>query len=535
VTNTPARWYPAVLWSALLALGAVLVVSGLASLSWPYIHDSPLMLYAGWYLAQGGVPYRDLFDMNMPGTYFAMWALGSVLGWNPLGFRIFDLLSVATVALATFIWLRPFGRSAAVAASMLFPVWYLAAGPSTSLQREFLALVPLSLALAAAGSRWPVAVRFVATGLLAGAAALIKPQFLLFAIPAMIRLAWSIASPEQRARLAALMVAGVFAPFAVTFAFLAYRGGLDPFFDIASSYWPLYTHLTGEHRSIAGFERLQYLTRSTLSGMWNPWVPLAIVGVIAVIRERRPGLAWTIVAMLVAAALYPALSGQFWSYHWLPFQYMLLCASALNLAGDAPKGWTAVGALRATAGAAALILTGATAVIALIAASTGDPTSDVVRARARAEGVPREVAEFLRGHLRAGDRVQPLDWTGGAVHGMFDARALLATRFMYDFHFYHHVDAPYIARLRRQFLRQLAATRPRFVIQVFGGRPWPTGPGTTDDFPRLREVLDSEYRVVREGETYRILERIAPGAEKETPGDSDGSEAAPRDLEAQPR
>ena len=525
MTNTPARWYPVVLRTALIALGAVLAASAAASLSWPYIHDSPLMLYAGWHLAQGAVPYRDLFDMNMPGTYFAMWGLGSVLGWNELGFRVFDLLSVAIVALATFAWLRAFGRAPAVAASMLFPVWYLAAGPSGSLQREFLALVPLSVALAVAESRWPIAVRSLAAGLLAGAAGLIKPQFLLLAVPAMTYLAWSVAPPERRVRMIALMVAGVVVPFAATFAFLASRGGLDPFFDIAFNYWPLYTHLTGDHRSIAGLERLQYLATSTVGGMWNPWIPLALLGVIAVVRDRRRlGMAWTIAAMLVAAAVYPALSGQFWSYHWLPFQYVLLCASALNLGGDAPEQWTAAGVVQATAAVATLLLTGTTAVTALIAASTGDPTSDVVRARARVHGVPHEVAEFLRDHLRAGDRVQPLDWTGGAVHGMLEARAPLATRFMYDFHFYHHVDTPYIARLRRQFLRQLATTRPRFVIEVSGGRPWPTGPGTTEDFPMLRQLLESEYRVVREEETYRILERIAPGAERQTPGASNTSE-----------
>ena len=93
---------------------------------------------------------------------------------------------------------------------------------------------------------------------------------------------------------------------------------------------------------------------------------------------------------------------------------------------------------------------------------------------------------------------------------MLQARAPLATRFMYDFHFYHHVDTPYITRLRRQFLRQLSGARPRFVIQVFEGRPWPGGPGTTREFPLLQEFLNAEYRTVREGETYRILERISP-------------------------
>jgi hypothetical protein len=525
MTSSASSWYWSVFRAALVVLAATLVVSAASSLRWPYVHDSPLMLYAGWRLAQGYVPYRDLFDMNMPGTYFVMWMLGSVFGWSHTGFRVGDLLGVATIALATFVWLRRFGGLAALAASLLFPLWYLAAGPSTSMQREFLALVPLSVALAVGESSLPAAVRAVAAGLLWGVAALIKPQFLLIALVPMIYLVRSIPHSENRVRIATLMAAGVVAPFAAAFGFLAWRGGLDAFLDIAFNYWPLYTHLTGNHQSIAGSERLMYLTKSTMNGLWNPCVPLATAGLLAVIREKKyAATAWTIVAMLPATAVYPALSGQFWPYHWLPFQYVLLCAAALNLFAAASMRWTAAVLLRTAAAASTLILVGATAMTALGGELAGMPTNDVVRSRARAQGVPREIAEFLRDHLRAGDLVQPLDWTGGAVHGMLDARAPLATRFMYDFHFYHHVDTPYTKRLRREFLRALATGRPRFVIQVFDGRPWPSGPGTTHEFPMLQQMLESDYRVVREGETYRILERTLPGAEQQAPGTSNSTE-----------
>ncbi len=50
----------------------VLIFTAVVSLSWRYVHDSPLMIYAGFLISHGTVPYRDLFDMNMPGTYFVM-------------------------------------------------------------------------------------------------------------------------------------------------------------------------------------------------------------------------------------------------------------------------------------------------------------------------------------------------------------------------------------------------------------------------------------------------------------------------------
>jgi hypothetical protein len=512
VRQAPATGFSRAVTAALLVLAGLLAVTAADSLRWPYIHDSPLMLYAGWHVAGGGVPYRDLFDMNVPGTYFVMWALGASFGWEPLGFRIFDVLCLSLLAGGTYRWLRRCGRAPAVAASLTFPLWYLAAGPSTSMQREFLALVPLVwlLALGESGLRPPV--RYFAAGLLAGAAALIKPQFLLLALPPLARLAL-VAPPAERERLSALlgtMGAGLGLPFGAAAVFLAHRGGLDAFIDIASGYWPLYAQLSGSHHAISGLDRLRYLAESTLEGVANPYLVPAFAGVWAGFAEaRHRSTAWTLAALIAAAALYPAFSGQFWTYHWLPLQFVLLSAASLGLMSSSlARPWGTGNLVRAAAASIVLIAVGSTAVRALVASSSGDPASDVVRSRARARGVPGEVAAFLRTHLRPGDLVQPLDWTGGAVHGMLEARARLATRFMYDFHFYHHVDTPYIARLRRQFVRQLAAARPRFVIRVFDGRPWPAGPGTSREFPALDALLASEYRVVHGGATYDILERI---------------------------
>ena len=367
--QTPAPWYSLVVTTVLLALAGILVVAAADSLRWPSIHDSPLMLYAGWHLSQGGVPYRDLFDMNMPGTYFAMWVLGGLFGWDDAGFRIFDLLCLSTIAIATFAWLKQFGRLPALAASLLFPLWYLAAGPSTSIQREFLALVPLAVALALIESPLPLLVRFFGSGLLAGAAVLVKPQFLLLALPPLTYLTFTKARSADRVRLSAFLIAGFVVPLAATAAFLAYRGGLDAFVDIATHYWPLYSHLSGSHQSISGSERLSYLVTSTLRGLVNPYIPLAVVGVVAAIGDgRRLGTAWMIAAMGAAAAVYPSLSGQFWTYHWLPLQYVLLSAAALAVMSVPPERWTIRNGARTLA---ALLTVGAVAATASSAADRG--------------------------------------------------------------------------------------------------------------------------------------------------------------------
>jgi hypothetical protein len=120
--------------------------------------------------------------------------------------------------------------------------------------------------------------------------------------------------------------------------------------------------------------------------------------------------------------------------------------------------------------------------------------------------VPDAVADYLKAHLVTGDRVQPLDWTGGAVHGMLMANALPATRFLYDFHFYHHVNTPVIRRIRKEFLSALEATPPRFLIDTMG-QVRPHGPGTSETFAELERWRADHYHVVESKSGYRIWER----------------------------
>ena len=147
----------------------------------------------------------------------------------------------------------------------------------------------------------------------------------------------------------------------------------------------------------------------------------------------------------------------------------------------------------------------ATALLALVpvaAVLTGGLWPEDVESPRKAE----EIGAYLEAHLEDGDTVQPLDWTGGAVHGMLLARAPLATRYLYDFHFYHHVSEREIRAQRLRFLTELAAARPRFVVRVTD-RPWPTGEDTSAVFSELEAYLDLHYATAARGEGYSILER----------------------------
>ncbi|UCG60549.1 MAG: hypothetical protein JSV52_09450 [Candidatus Zixiibacteriota bacterium] len=501
----PAKIAKVVVGIALSVAGVLLLRSAWDSLSWRYVLDSPIMVYAGFLLDHGYIPYRDFFDMNVPGTYFIMWFMGQVFGWGDTAFRASDLICLGIISASTFFWMRRFGLFAAIAASIAFPLWYLGYGSHFSMQREYLALVPLALLLVVATvptGLGPV-LRFILSGILTAAVVLIKPQFFLLALPVVIVLILESSTSTRRRWLRLGLAGGFILPCLATFLYLVVTGALSPFLDIVANYWPLYTGLTRYHEPIGGWDRVTYILLSTIYGLTMFYLPAAVAGLIVLFRDdEKKRDAVMITGILAAAAIYPALGGQFFGYHWIPFNYVAICATSLaarTLTGETFDVKAAVPVVLVLF----MLLSLSTISYERIGVSwKGFGGEEVV-----SNGVPDGVNEFLSDRMQPGDLVQPLDWTSGAVHGMLMAQARPATRFIYDFHFYHHVSDPYIAALRQEFMRELSAKMPRFIIQVLDKRPWPKGEDTSRQFPGLTSFLQQNYMIAKRGRTYLIFER----------------------------
>jgi len=117
------------------------------------------------------------------------------------------------------------------------------------------------------------------------------------------------------------------------------------------------------------------------------------------------------------------------------------------------------------------------------------------------------VAATLAPVVSKGESVQVLEGSDGLIHALYLLRARQPTRFMYDFHFYHGVDHPYIQRLRAELLEGLRARPPGAVVLIEPDnlfRSTPGGYGRLEDFPALSAFLKSSYRLAHESESYRI-------------------------------
>lgn len=203
--------------------------------------------------------------------------------------------------------------------------------------------------------------------------------------------------------------------------------------------------------------------------------------------------------ILLLTIVVPTLTGQFWGYHRLPFFFLTLCVAGFLLRGGNWSMWGSV------------MLTVFWIYFAGWRVWRESSVSSVVSLK---HGVPDAFGNYLKRHLRAGDRVQPDDWACGALQGMLVADALPATRFPYTFYFRHHVSHPLIQKLRSEFQASLERRPPRFILEATTVL-MPKGLDTVKQIQPFEDWRSTHYHIVEEAEEYRIWERNGGGQKYE--------------------
>jgi hypothetical protein len=486
----------------LIILAVLLVVQAGYSTQWPITHDEAPLFYEAFLMrAEGLVPYRDLFDFQMPGSFVAYSILGFLSSFDSFRIRILDLSILTVLLVITFFIMRRFGKTPAFAAAILFGLKYLQGGPSMALQREYLLLIFIALAVWISMRDELTLKHRITLGLLFGLAAVIKPHAAIGLIPILL---FDITDIVQRLKLTLLnaaatsilpAAAGFLIPVLAMTIWLGLTGALTPFLTVATNYWPLYSQVNGQMEVTAGAERMSFLlTQSLRLGGNALWLIPAFIGIYFNQNKKT----YLLASLALCYAIYPTFSGQFFPYHYIPFVYFIILLSSLPFTQS----------VKPSTFNHALLITYYLLLITLLS-----PSQTFIR---QLEGKPIatstdravEIARFLENNLQAGDTVQPLDWTGGTLLAMLETRARIATPYIFDFYFYHHISHPYIQELRADFMNDLQTASPRFIIEVIAiDKPWITGPDTSREFPELREFLKKNYSVTIDKDDYVIYEK----------------------------
>lgn len=494
-----------------LAAAALTLALMAGSMGWPLVHDAPLMHYIAWRIAEGAVPYRDTFDMNLPGVYLIHLALLKTLGAGDTAWRIFDLAWLAACAAGLVAFGRKLGdRWSAAGAALLFCLYHLAGGASDMGQRDFM-LVPFLLAsawAAACHAEKPDRRMLVVAGLALGVALTLKPFAALWL--GAIGLVVIRRRGLKRALAADLGVLGlsVALPLGLVFGWLWLAGGLGPFVQIMRGYvGPFYGSLGKQPLAVLLPSLLapyagplgRWLVRAGLpaAGAWPVVLVAAGLGTWLLTQRlrERPGVpAGLLVAGWGYGLLHFVLQGKGWEYHAYPL-VAFLCLGAGLLLAPAPGASSSrrLGAAGAAAFAVALTVVGAKAVY--------NPGQSLVAAKvARVEAL----AARLQAIVPPGGRVQVMDTTGGGLHALLKLHVAQPTRFIYDFHFYHDASTPAIQALRAEYVRDLRRDEPAALV-IFHDSWLRQGYNQLTEFPALDRLIRSDYTLrYEEPGAYRL-------------------------------
>jgi hypothetical protein len=124
------------------------------------------------------------------------------------------------------------------------------------------------------------------------------------------------------------------------------------------------------------------------------------------------------------------------------------------------------------------------------------------------------MAQLLRKHAPADPAVKIFDTVWGAARALLSERKEMTDRFIYDLHFLHHQNQPYIQALIAELHEGLLDPRTRTILVTRQG--WgPLGSGfeRVDRIPGVAEILLAHFDLVEETAEARIYQRKKPASD----------------------
>ena len=480
------RWFRYLLIGVLAACGAAYVVF---TIHWQWMWDTQVMHYIVLALDRGKVPYRDIYDINMPGAYLTeKWAL-AIFGPGDLGWRLYEytLLGTLTAAMIVIAW--PVDWLAGLFAGVLFTVQLGSYGPYQAAERDEVMTVLIFVAYAflftAVRRRIPwLSVLF---GLPIGIAILIKPTALPLALCLLLLLFFALRRRQINPWPYLLYsVAGLGIALAILLRFLLPHQAYESFFFILTQLVPYYSGLT--HPS------LWVMVRRSIPAAFVVYIVLALL--LAITRTRKSN--WETWAIWLGAA-FGAISyfGQHkgYDYHRIPLVCFLLLWVGMEFTG----------ALREQEDTARSGMRRSIAALGLAFGVLFMAPFNMRKIHAHHE--TNQAAYVLEDDLRQlsgpqldgrslDGRVQCFDMVGGCLSALYRLGIVESTGFTGDTQLFAPDDGKIVPYYRNLMLEELRAAPPSVI--VFSNEWYVAGDysfAKLDAWPAFRDYLDQNYRL----------------------------------------
>ncbi|MGB0526051.1 MAG: hypothetical protein ACPGJS_23925 [Flammeovirgaceae bacterium] len=511
----------------LLSLGVLFVILFAQSLEADLFYNQAFMTYLAYLINEHGfILYQDFFEFNMPLSYLFHIIIGKLFGYSATAFKVVHVLWLVLLFFITWFLMKAMGKTVAIASYLLFGVIYLNFGAELLLERDIIAITPIAVAaLVATSSRLnhrKKQSQFL-IGLFMALATLIKP-YLLIGLPLFILYSTIEKNFHTQSMLlffkklfmgSFMALLGFLLPISITFIWLWKLAALTPFLDMLQYYVPIYRIL--DHPEFANsYERITYffklasdfffkrnffhiMQRSTelIGALLGTAICLMVCS--SRIKKRQ----WLLFATAIFYIIAISITGKFWAYYWMPFNYFAcLCTAMVFVSArfipmekmSSLKQWSLV----LLKSAACLLILSKTVYTFIQLSNNRTPPQRIVTNPYYTNVA--EIATYLNEHLEPHDKVQPLDWiAGGAIHGMLQAKAVVATPYVTDFQFYYHDSNPYVQQLRQDFMLKLKKAQPRFIIDSPVLRIL-SGKHVNYNFPALEAFIEKNYTLDFTGE-----------------------------------
>jgi hypothetical protein len=463
------------------------------TIHWPLTGDASLMRYVGFLMDHGWVPYRDIGDINLPGSYVPDWLVVHFLGTAALPWRLYDLGLLTVIFAGMHLVPRRGVVFVTIWGGCLFALIHGRDGLQQVGQRDLTAaalllsgVVCLFRGIRSARS-WPT----IAFGFYVGLATMMKPTFALFLLLILPDI-WSNHKIARRAIHRIVMaIIGWLLPVVGCLTWLAANDGLRAF------WFSMYV-LAPYHASL-GHTTWGFLLYNSIS----PILPIIAVWLVVLmlkplyssscpdspisILERR--------ILLFAATLgftSYLLQRKGFLYHRYPFLVFLLIVIALDLntileTSHRVRWLSAVALLWAS-----LVLAPASA----MKASHYDWQHQEVQSLMESD--LRRVADRVHGGSLSG-RVQCLDTISGCISTLNDMQIEQSSGLLYDEFVLHPAGPRAINDTRARFWRAMQNNPP--LVFIVSDPLFPSGPdhyAKMTQWPDFLDWLNRNYRLEAE-------------------------------------
>jgi 4-amino-4-deoxy-L-arabinose transferase-like glycosyltransferase len=510
-----------VAWVVLVLALVLTVAVRIRMLDLPLERDEGEYAYAGQLLLQGVPPYKEAYNMKLPGTYAAYAAIMAVFGETPSGIRLGLLLVNLLTAACVFLAGR---RLLDVPSGALAAAGYLAMSVNPAMLALWAHATHFVAAAAAAG--FVLLLRALDTGgrrdwffsgLLFGLAFLMKQHGMFFALLGIGVQGWRLKQASEQDRRAeglrlAVYLGGVIAPYLLTCVMLAWAG-------VFASFWFWTVTYARSYATMVPWRDGASLLHSTVIklwalGMWF-WL-LAGIGLLALLMKAASTHARWLLGGLALMSVATVCPGILFREH-----YFITCLpAAALLAALLPRALDALVNTPRAAPLAALVV-GAGVLWPFLAHREfyfHTPHERVMRELYSVCPFPEsvEVGAYLREHAAPDDRVAVF---GSEPQICFYARRRSATGFIYMYPLTE--PQPHARAMQKAMAAEIERTQPAWVVVVETHDSWLAGRNPHNWILEwVNQFVADRYQLVglaRRGPDFSVnvewLSRHGPGPE----------------------